>query len=185
MAKAAYTPRLLKRYNDEVVPALMKEFKYSNKMEVPRLEKIVLNMGLGEAVANPNLAKAAVEELTQLAGQRAVTTRAKKAIANFKLRKGLAIGCMVTLRKERMWDFYDRLVSIALPRVRDFKGLSGKAFDGHGNYNMGLREHLIFPEVNYDNVEKVKGMNITIATTAKTDEEGRALLKHLGFPFRN
>ena len=184
-AASGGTPRLQDRYRGEIVDALMKEFGYKNTMQVPRLEKITLNMGLGEAVTNPNLVKTAVEELSQIAGQKAVVTRAKKSIANFKLRAGLAIGCMVTLRRERMWEFLDRLVSVAMPRVRDFKGISGKAFDGRGNYSLGIREQIIFPEINYDKVEKIKGLNVTITTTAKTDEEGKALLKHLGMPFRN
>ncbi|MBI5510002.1 MAG: 50S ribosomal protein L5 [Deltaproteobacteria bacterium] len=177
-------PRMFTRYKAEIVPLLMGEFKYSSAMQVPRLKKITLNMGLGEAVSNPNIIKTAVEELTQIAGQKAVITRSKKSIANFKLRAGLAIGCMVTLRRERMWEFMDRLVSVAIPRVRDFKGVSGKAFDGRGNYSLGLREQTIFPEINYDKVEKVKGLNVTFTTTARTDEEGKALLKHLGMPFR-
>lgn len=177
-------PRMMERYRAEIVGELMKEFGYDNVMQVPRLEKVTLNMGLGEAVGNPNMVKVSVEELTVIAGQRAVITRSKKAIANFKLRAGLPIGCMVTLRRDRMWEFLDRLFSVAMPRIRDFKGLSAKAFDGRGNYTMGLREQIIFPEVNYDNVEKIKGLNVTITTTAKTDEEGRALLKHLGLPFR-
>jgi large subunit ribosomal protein L5 len=154
-------------------------------MQVPRLEKIVVNMGLGEAISNGKLIDAAVEDLSVITGQRPVVTRAKKAIANFKLRQGVPIGAMVTLRKRRMYEFLDRLVNIALPRVRDFKGVSGKSFDGRGNYTLGLREQLIFPEINYDKVEKVKGMNITIVTTARTDEEAKALLRLFGMPFRN
>ena len=184
-SRPAVPPRMRDRYRGEVVPALMKEFGYSSVMQVPRVSKITLNMGLGEAVANPNIIKTAQEELTQIAGQHAVVTRAKKSIANFKLRAGVPIGCFVTLRRERMWEFFDRLVSIAMPRVRDFKGISGKAFDGRGNYSMGIREQTIFPEINYDKVDKVKGLNVTITTTARTDEEGKALLKHLGMPFRN
>jgi len=178
------TPRLFTKYKAEIIPSLMNDFKYSTVMQVPRLKKITLNMGLGEAVSNPNIIKTAVEELTQIAGQKAVITRSKKSIANFKLRAGLAIGCMVTLRRERMWEFLDRLVSLAIPRVRDFKGVSAKAFDGRGNYSLGVREQIIFPEINYDKVEKVKGLNVTITTTARTDEEGKALLKYLGMPFR-
>jgi large subunit ribosomal protein L5 len=177
-------PRLLKRYREEIIPNLMKEFSYSSKMQVPRLSKITLNMGLGEAVTNPNIVKTAVEELTQIAGQRAVITRSKKSIANFKLRAGLAIGCRVTLRRWEMWEFLDRFVNVAIPRVRDFKGVSAKAFDGRGNYSVGIREQIIFPEIDYDKVEKIKGLNVTITTTARTDEEGKALLKHLGMPFR-
>jgi large subunit ribosomal protein L5 len=163
----------------------MKEFNYGNRMQVPRLEKIVLNVGLGEAIANAKLIDAAVEEVGVITGQRPVVTRAKKAIANFKLRQGLPIGVMVTLRQTRMYEFLDRLVNMALPRVRDFKGVSAKSFDGRGNYTLGLREQLIFPEINYDKVEKIKGMNITIVTTARTDEEARALLRLFGMPFRN
>jgi large subunit ribosomal protein L5 len=179
------TPRLQSRYREEIIAALMKDFGYENPNQVPRLEKITLNFGLGEAVTNPNIVKTATEELTSIAGQRAVVTRSKKAIANFKLRAGLPIGCMVTLRRDRMWEFLDRLINVAMPRIRDFKGISGKAFDGRGNYSLGLREQIIFPEINYDKVEKIKGLNVTITTTATTDEEGKALLKHLGMPFRN
>jgi large subunit ribosomal protein L5 len=189
--KAAPTPkpskaaRLEERYQQEIAQVLMKEFNYKNRMEVPRLEKIVVNMGLGEAITNVKLIDAAVQDLATITGQKPVVTRAKKAIANFKLRQGLPIGAMVTLRRRRMYEFLDRFVNIALPRVRDFKGVSGKSFDGRGNYTVGLREQLIFPEINYDKVEKVKGMNITIVTTAKTDEEAKALLRHFGMPFRN
>jgi large subunit ribosomal protein L5 len=178
-------PRMIAKYREEVVPALMKEFDYSSSMQVPRVSKISVNMGLGEAVTNPNIIKSAQDELTQITGQKAVVTRAKKSIANFKLRAGVPIGCRVTLRRDWMWEFFDRLVNVAIPRVRDFKGISGKAFDGRGNYSLGLREQIIFPEIDYDTVDKVKGLNITITTTAKTDEEGKALLKHLGMPFRN
>ncbi len=178
-------PRLFLRYRKEIVPALMKEFKFDNPMQVPRLTKITLNMGLGEAVQNANIINSSLDELSVIAGQRAVATRAKKSISNFKLRAGQLIGCTVTLRKERMWEFLDRLVNVALPRVRDFKGVSGRAFDGRGNYSMGVREQIIFPEINYDKVEKVKGLNVTITTSAKNDKEGKALLKHLGMPFRN
>ena len=179
------TPRLQLRYREEILAALMKEFGYSNPMQVPHLEKITLNVGLGEAVGNPNLVNTAVEELSSIAGQRAVITRAKKSIANFKLRAGLAIGCMVTLRRERMWEFLDRLINVAMPRIRDFKGVNGKAFDGRGNFSLGLKEQIIFPEIDYDKVDKIKGFNVTITTSAGTDEEGKALLKHLGMPFRN
>jgi len=178
-------PRLRERYLKDCVPALMKEFNYRNRMQVPSLEKIVLNIGLGEAIANAKLIDASVDDLAVITGQRPVVTRAKKAIANFKLRQGLPIGVMVTLRQHRMYEFLDRLVSMALPRVRDFKGVSGKSFDGRGNYTLGLREQLIFPEINYDKVEKIKGMNITIVTTARTDEEAKALLRLFGMPFRN
>lgn len=183
--RPAETPRVLKQYREGVVQSLMKEFGYKSVMQVPRLSKITLNMGLGEAVANPNIIKGAVDELTTIAGQKAVITRARKSIANFKLRAGIPIGCRVTLRRAGMWEFFDRLVSVAIPRVRDFKGLSGKAFDGRGNYSFGVREQIVFPEINYDKVDKIKGLNITITTTAKTDEEGKALLKSLGMPFRN
>ena len=178
-------PRLQSRYREEVVPALMKEFSYANNMQVPGLEKVVINMGLGEAVSNPNLVKSGVEELTRISGQRAVTTRAKKSIAGFKLRQGQPIGAMVTLRRRRMWEFLDRLIAVALPRVRDFKGISGKAFDGRGNYSLGLREQIIFPEIDYDKIDRIKGMHVTITTTAENDKEAKALLKLLGMPFRN
>lgn len=178
-------PRLREKYRTEIVPALMKEFGYTSPMQVPRLSKITVNMGLGEAVSNPNIMKTAADELTVIAGQRAVVTRAKKSIANFKLRAGLPIGAMVTLRRERMWEFYDRLVNVAMPRIRDFRGVSAKAFDGRGNYSLGLREQMIFAEIDYDKVDKVKGLNVTITTTARNDEEGRALLRHLGMPFRS
>ena len=179
------TPRLLDKYRNEVIATLKEEFEYKNPMQVPKIEKISINIGLGEAVGNPNLIKGAVEELSALAGQRAVITRAKKSIATFKLREGMPIGCMVTLRGVRMWEFLDRLVTVALPRVRDFKGVSGKAFDGRGNYNLGLKEQLIFQEVNYDNVDKVKGLNVSIITSAETDAEAKSMLKSLGMPFRN
>jgi len=177
-------PRLKAIYQKDVVPRLMQEFKYKNPMQVPRLEKITINMGLGEAVQNPKILDSAVEELRTISGQAPVVTRAKKAIANFKLRQGLKIGAMVTLRRERMWEFLDRLVSLALPRVRDFKGVSPRAFDGRGNYSLGIREQIIFPEINYDKIDKIKGLNISIVTSAATDEEGRALLRFLGMPFR-
>ena len=172
-------------YQEKVVPALVKRFNYKNGMEVPRLEKIVINMGLGEAIQNVKILDSAAQELSQITGQKSVITKAKKSIAQFKLRTGMPIGCMVTLRKERMYEFFNRLVNVALPRVRDFKGLSGKSFDGRGNYALGIREQLIFPEIHYDKIDKVKGMNIVIVTTAKTDEEGKELLKLLGMPFRN
>jgi large subunit ribosomal protein L5 len=162
-----YQPRLRKRYQEEVVPALMKRFGYKNSMQVPRLNKIVVNMGLGEAVTNPKLTDAAVTELTAITGQKPVITRAKKAIATFKLRQGMPIGAMVTLRRERMWEFLDRLITLGLPRVRDFRGTSAKAFDGAGNYTLGLREQIVFPEIDFDQVEKIKGMNITVVTTAR------------------
>jgi large subunit ribosomal protein L5 len=177
-------PRLREKYRKETIPALIKQFEYKNAMQVPRLAKIVLNMGMGEAVANVKVMDKAVDEVTALAGQKPVVTKAKKSIANFKLREGMPIGIMVTLRLEGMWEFFDRLVSFALPRVRDFKGVSPRAFDGRGNYSLGIREQIVFPEVNYDEVEKIRGMNVSIVTTARTDEEARALLAHLGMPFR-
>ena len=177
--------RLAELYNKEMVPALMKDQNYKNIMEVPKLVKIVLNMGLGEAIQNVKILDSAAEELGAIAGQRPVITKAKKSIAGFKLRQGMPIGCSVTLRREKMYEFLDRLVSVSLPRVRDFKGISGKAFDGKGNYSMGVKEQLIFPEIDYDKVDKIKGLNITIVTTAKTDAEGKALLKLMGLPFRN
>jgi len=177
-------PRLLDRYRDEVVAKLTEEFSFTNLHQVPRLEKIVVNIGLGEAAANPKLLDKATEELSLITGQKPVIRRARKSISNFKLREGQAIGCMVTLRGVRMWEFFDRLTNVSLPRVRDFKGVSPKAFDGRGNYSMGIREQIIFPEVDYDKVEHVTGMNITICTSARNDAEGRALLGHLGVPFR-
>ncbi len=172
-------------YDKEIVPALIDTFKYGNIMQVPKLEKIVLNIGMGEAIQNIKVLDSAVEELTAVAGQRPVITRAKKSIAAFKLRTGMPIGCMVTLRKQRMFDFLNKLVNIALPRVRDFRGVSGNAMDGRGNYSLGIKEQIIFPEIDYDKIDKIKGMNITIVTTAKTDEEGKELLKKLGMPFKN
>jgi len=177
-------PRLRDKYHAEVVPALMKQFNYSNPMQVPRVTKVTVNMGLGEAVSNAKIIEVGVEQVQAITGQKAMITRARKSIATFKLRGGLAIGVMVTLRKERMWEFLDRLFTFALPRVRDFKGVNPKAFDGRGNYTLGVKEQIIFPEINYDTVEKVKGLNISITTTARKDEEGRALLQHLGMPFR-
>jgi large subunit ribosomal protein L5 len=176
--------RLKERYEREVRPALMKEFGYGNPMQAPRLEKIVVNMGLGEAINNGKIIDASVAQLASITGQKPVVTKARKSIANFKLRQGQSIGAMVTLRGDRMYEFFDRLVSIALPRVRDFKGVSPKAFDGKGNYTLGVREQIIFPEINYDQVEKIKGLNITVVTTARDDEGGRALLRFLGMPFR-
>jgi len=177
--------KLIEVYQEKVVPALIKRFNYKNGMEVPKLKKIVINMGLGEAIQNVKILDSAAQELSQIAGQKPVITKAKKSIAQFKLRTGMPIGCSVTLRKERMYEFFNRLVNVALPRVRDFKGLSGKSFDGRGNYALGIREQLIFPEIHYDKIDKIKGMNIVIVTTAKTDEEGKELLKLLGMPFRN
>ncbi len=176
---------LQKKYREEVVPAMIKTFSYNNVMQVPRLKKIVLNMGLGDALESAKVLDTSMEEMAVISGQRPVLTRARKSIANFKLREGNPIGCMVSLRRGRMYDFLNRLMNIALPRVRDFKGASPKAFDGRGNFTMGIREQLIFPEIDYDNVEQIKGMNITIVTSAKTDEEARELLKLMGMPFRN
>jgi large subunit ribosomal protein L5 len=172
------------RYREDIVPAMMKTFNYSNVMQVPRLEKVVINMGLGEALENARVLDTSIEELSRITGQKPVLTRARKSIANFKLREGNPIGCRVTLRRHRMNDFLYRLLNIALPRVRDFKGVSTRGFDGRGNYTLGVREQLIFPEINYDDVEKIKGMNITIVTSAKTDEEAKELLALLGVPFR-
>lgn len=179
-----YIPRLSTRYCVDVRPAMMKQFEYRNVMQAPRLVKISLNIGLGEAVQNIKILDGAVDELTQIAGQKAVITRARRSIAAFKLRQGMPIGCTVTLRREKMWEFLDRLITFALPRVRDFKGVSPKGFDGRGNYTIGIREQVIFPEIDYDKVEKFKGLNITLVTSAHTDEEGKALLDELGMPFR-
>jgi large subunit ribosomal protein L5 len=176
--------RLREQYKKTVVPALMKEFDYHNVMAVPRLDKITINIGLGEATQNPKLMDPAVSELAQIAGQKPVVTKARKSISAFKLREGMTIGCMVTLRGERMFEFFDRLVNVTLPRVRDFRGLSTKSFDGRGNYTLGIKDQLIFPEIDYNKVEKTKGMNISIVTTARSDAEGIALLRHLGMPFR-
>jgi large subunit ribosomal protein L5 len=178
-------PRLREKYKKEVVPGLMKQFGYKNAMQVPRLSRIVVNMGLGDAVANPKIIDAAVIELATITGQKPVVTRAKKSIATFKLREGMPIGCKVTLRRERMWEFLDRLVNLALPRVRDFRGTSPRAFDGAGNYTLGLREQIVFPEIEFDKVDSVKGMNVTFVTTAQTNEEAKDLLKRLGMPFRS
>ena len=172
-------------YEKEAVPKLVEVFKYKNIMQVPRLEKVVLNMGLGEAIQNIKLLDSAAEELQIIAGQHPVITRAKKSIAAFKLREGMPIGCMVTLRRNRMYDFFYKLVNVALPRVRDFRGISGKAFDGRGNYSLGIKEHIIFPEIDYDKIDRIKGLNISIVTSAQSDEEGKELLKILGMPFRN
>jgi large subunit ribosomal protein L5 len=180
-----YQPRLRKKYTDEVVPQLMKDFGFGNVMQVPKLDRIVVNMGLGEAVQNAKIIESATQELAAITGRKPVVTKAKKSIATFKLREGMPIGVMVTLRGEQMYDFLDRLVALALPRTRDFKGISPKSFDGRGNYTLGIREQIIFPEINYDKVDRIKGMNVTFVTTAETDEQGRALLKSLGMPFRN
>ncbi len=177
--------KYLERYRKEVVPTLMKEFNYKNVMQVPRVSKIVVNACLAEALQNPKVLDKAVEEIRTITGQQPVITKARKSIANFKLREGQKLGVSVILRKNVMYEFLNRLCNVALPRVRDFRGISGKAFDGHGNYSLGITEQIIFPEINYDKIDKIRGMNITIVTTDKTDEEGKALLKHLGMPFRN
>lgn len=176
---------LYNQYTNEIIPKLRETFKYKNVMQVPKIEKIVLNMGLGEAIKNAKILESAADELSLISGQKPVITRAKKSIAAFKLREGMPIGCTVTLRREKMWDFINRLVNISLPRIRDFRGISGKAFDGKGNYTLGIREHIIFPEIQYDKIDKIKGMNVTIVTSAKTDEESKELLRLLGMPFRN
>jgi len=178
------TPELAKYFKDEVVGSLKEEFNYGNPMEIPRLEKVVVNMGLGEAIQNPKAIEFAVADLTLITGQKPVVTKAKKSIATFKLREDMPIGVMVTLRRQRMWEFLGRLINVALPRVRDFRGVS-KKFDGKGNFSLGIKEQIIFPEIDYDKVDKIRGLNISIVTSAKTDEEGRALLKKLGMPFRN
>jgi len=177
--------RLKDIYSSEIVPKLRNDYSYKSCMEVPQIKKIVVNMGLGEAIQNVKILDSATTEIGLITGQKSVITKAKKSIAIFKLREGMPIGCMVTLRRDRMYEFLDRLINVSLARVRDFKGVSGKAFDGKGNYTLGIKDQLIFPEINYDNVDKIKGMNITIVTSAKTDEEGKALLKYLGMPFRN
>ncbi len=184
MAEANGVPRLLERYRSQARPALQTRFSYKNPMQVPGVAKVTLNVGMGEALVNAKVLEAAATDLAQIVGQKAVLTKAKKAIANFRLREGQSIGCMVTLRRKRMWEFLDRTINVALPRVRDFRGVSPRSFDGRGNYTLGIREHLIFPEINYDRVEKVFGLNISITTTASTDDEGRALLTELGMPFR-
>jgi large subunit ribosomal protein L5 len=177
-------PRLLDRYRSEIIPKLSEEFGFANVNRVPRLQKIVVNMGVGEGAANPKLVEQAAEELAVITGQKAAIRKAKKSIANFKLRAGQPVGCTVTLRGQRMWEFFDRLVNVSLPRVRDFKGVSPKAFDGRGNYSLGVREQIIFPEIDYDKVERITGLNVTVCTTAANDAEGKALLTHLGMPFR-
>jgi large subunit ribosomal protein L5 len=184
MAETAYIPRLKQQYQDVLRGELIKEFGYKNPMQVPRLDKVVLNMGVGEGIADSKKVTAAAADLALIAGQKPVITKARKSIATFKLREGMPIGAKVTLRSRRMYEFFDRLVSLALPRIRDFRGVSPKAFDGRGNYTFGLKEQLIFPEIKYDEVASIHGMDITIVTTAKTNEEGKALLKHLGMPFR-
>ena len=180
-----YTPRMRSRYDDEIVKAMTEKFGYKNVMEVPRIEKITLNMGVGEASQDKKKVQTAAEEMALIAGQKPVITKAKKSIAQFKLREGMPIGCTVTLRRDRMYEFLDRLVTIAMPRIRDFRGVSGKGFDGRGNYNVGVKEQIIFPEVEYDKIDALRGMNISITTTAKTDEEAKALLTAFKFPFKN
>lgn len=180
-----YQPRLRKKYQEEIVPAMMEQFQYGSVMEVPRLLKVCINQGVGAATQDKKLIDTAIDELSMIAGQRAVSTRAKKSVSNFKLREGMPIGVRVTLRNDRMWEFVDRLVSVALPRVRDFRGINDKSFDGRGNYSMGVTEHIIFPEIDLDKVNKITGMDITFVTTAKTDAEALALLKLIGLPFKN
>ncbi|MEL6361389.1 MAG: 50S ribosomal protein L5 [Pseudomonadota bacterium] len=184
MAEAAYTPRLKQLYTDKIRGAMNEQFKYKNVMQTPKIEKVVLNMGVGDAVNDRKAVDAAVEDLTKIAGQAPVITKAKKSIAGFKVREGMAIGAKVTLRKDRMYEFLDRLVTIALPRVRDFRGLSPKSFDGRGNYAMGLKEQIVFPEIDYDKVDKIRGMDIIVCTSAQNDDEARALLAEFNFPFK-
>ena len=179
-----YQPRVLERYRQRAVAALQERFHYKNPMQLPKLQKITLNVGLGEALTNARLLESAVDELGVICGQKAVVTKAKKSVANFRLREGQSIGCMVTLRRERMYEFFDRLVNVALPRVRDFRGVSPRAFDGRGNYTLGILEQAIFPEIDLDKIERIRGLNVSITTTAATDEEGHALLSELGMPFR-
>ena len=179
------TARLQEKYSQEVIPSLRKQFGYTNIMQIPKVTKVTLNFGLGgEAVQNPKVIDKALEQMAAIAGQKAVVTRAKKSVSNFKLRAGMPIGVTVTLRRDRMYEFLDRLISVALPRVRDFRGISPKAFDGRGNYTLGIREQLVFPEIDYDSIDKIRGMNVTIVTSAKSDDEGRALLSAFGMPFR-
>ena len=180
-----YEPRLKAKYKEEIRTKLQEEFKYSNEMQVPKLDKVVINMGVGEAVADSKKIKTALAELEKISGQKPIPTKARKSIAGFKLREGMVIGAKVTLRRDRMFEFLDRLTTMALPRVKDFRGLNGKSFDGHGNYAMGLKEQIVFPEINYDDIEDIRGMDIIVCTTAKTNEEAKALLTHCGFPFRN
>jgi large subunit ribosomal protein L5 len=184
MPEAQYEPRLKKQYRETIAPALIKEFGYKNVMEVPRIDKIVVNMGVGEAVADSKKVQSALGDLAKIAGQKPAVTKARKSIATFKLREGMPIGGKVTLRKQRMFEFLDRLVNVALPRVRDFRGLNPKSFDGRGNYAMGIKEHIVFPEINYDQVDQIWGMDVIVCTTAKSDDEARALLKAFNFPFR-
>ena len=182
---STYIPRLKSHYDSQVRAAMKEEFGYKNDLEIPRIDKIVLNMGVGKAVQDQKKVKAAQDDMTLIAGQRAVVVKARKSISNFKLREGMPIGAKVTLRRERMYDFLDRLVTVAMPRIRDFRGLRGKHFDGRGNFSMGLREHIVFPEIDYDQVDEIRGMDIIITTTAKTDAEAKALLKHFNMPFAN
>ena len=184
MAEAQYEPRLKKQYRDTIAPEMIKEFGYKNALEVPRIDKIVINMGIGEAVADSKKVQSALGDLAKIAGQKPAVTKSRKSIATYKLREGMPIGGKVTLRKQRMYEFLDRLVNVALPRVRDFRGLNPKSFDGRGNYAMGIKEHIIFPEINYDEVDQIWGMDVIVCTTAKTDDEARALLKAFNFPFR-
>ena len=177
-------PRLQIKYSEEIVPKLREEFKYGNVHQIPQIKKVVLNMGLGAAVQNPKIIESAQKELSEIAGQHAVVTRARRSIATFKLREGMPIGCAVTLRRDRMWEFLDRLIFISLPRVRDFRGINPNGFDGRGNFSMGIKEHIIFPEIDYDKTDRIKGLNISVVTSAMRDEEARALLSHLGMPFR-
>lgn len=185
MSEAAYEPRMKQRYREVVRPRMREAFNYTNEMQIPKLEKIVINMGVGEAVQDSKKLKSAIEALTAISGQKPVATKSKKSIAQFKIRDNMAIGCKVTLRAEHMYEFLDRLVTIALPRVKDFRGLNGKSFDGRGNYAMGIKEHIVFPEINYDQIDQIWGMDIVVCTTARTDAEARALLKEFDFPFRN
>ena len=180
-----YLPRLRKRYDDEIVKAMTEKFGYANRLQVPRIEKITLNMGVGEAVGDKKILENAINDLTQIAGQKPVSTKARKSIAGFKIREGYPIGCMVTLRGPRMYEFLDRLIAVAIPRIRDFRGIGGKGFDGRGNYNLGVKEQIIFPEIEYDKIDALRGMNISITTTAKSDKEARALLAAFKFPFKN
>jgi large subunit ribosomal protein L5 len=184
MAEAQYEPRLKTQYRETIAPAMVKEFGYKNALEVPRIEKIVINMGIGEAVADSKKVQSALGDLAKIAGQKPAVTKSRKSIATYKLREGMPIGGKVTLRKQRMYEFLDRLVNVALPRVRDFRGLNAKSFDGRGNFAMGIKEHIIFPEINYDQVDEIWGMDVIVCTTAKTDDEARALLRAFNFPFR-
>jgi large subunit ribosomal protein L5 len=185
MAEQAYEPRLKSVYRERIRAAMKEQFGYTNEMQIPKLDKIVLNMGIGEAVADSKKANAAMKDLALIAGQKPIATKARQSIAQFKIREGMVVGAKVTLRKDRMYEFLDRLITIALPRVKDFRGLNGKSFDGRGNYAMGLKEHLVFPEINYDQIDQIWGMDIIVTTTAKTDDEARALLKEFQFPFNN